>query len=151
MHPFRYDLVNSPPESLLDTVRQCLRTYNRDSNPIFFAIVDDPNYAKQPLNVFAFDASDYCIGGLLGSTDLSWLKIDILTVHPDHRRRGIGQRLVELAEIEARRRGCRHSYLDTMSYQAPDFYPKLGYEISGRLQDWDSHGHTKFLFTKNLA
>jgi len=147
----RFEVTATPNESILETVRQCLRAYNRSSNPDFFAIVDNPTYTKPPLNAFAFDETGACIGGLLGATDLSWLKIDILAVHADHRRSGIGQRLMRLAEDEARSRGCRYCFLDTMSYQAPDFYRKLGYQISGRLEDWDSHGHTKFLLTKSLV
>ena len=27
----------------------------------------------------------------------------------------------------------------------------LGYQISGKLENWDFHGHTKFLFTKPLT
>jgi ribosomal protein S18 acetylase RimI-like enzyme len=58
---------------------------------------------------------------------------------------------MELAEREAVARGCRHAFLDTMDYQAPDFYQKLGYQIAGKLDDWDSHGHAQFLFTKQLS
>jgi hypothetical protein len=37
-----------------------------------------------------------------------------------------------------------------MDYQAPAFYQKLGYQIAGKLEDWDSLGHSKYLFTKQL-
>jgi ribosomal protein S18 acetylase RimI-like enzyme len=66
------------------------------------------------------------------------------------RRDGIGRHLMELAEREAANRGCQYAYLDTMDYQAPEFYLKLGYQIAGRLDNWDSHGHTKFFFVKRL-
>ncbi len=151
MDSLRFDVNSAASEELLECVRKFLHAYNRASNPVFYAIVDDPTHTNQPLNVFAFDAPDQCVGGLLGSTDLAWLKIDILVIHADHRRCGIGSHLIRLAEGEARARGCRYSFLDTMSFQAPEFYPKLGYQICGRLEDWDSHGHTKFLFTKKLA
>src|SRR5438874_6943653 len=121
----RFDVISQPSDSVLEAVRQCLRAYNRESNPVFFAILDSPSHAKHPLNVFAFDPSDQCVGGLLGATELSWLKIDILAVHAEYRRSGIGRRLMQLAEEEARSRGCRHVFLDTMSFQAPDFYRKL--------------------------
>jgi len=35
-----------------------------------------------------------------------------------------------------------------MDYQAPDFYRKLGYQIA---ENWDSHGRTKYLLTKQLS
>ena len=37
-----------------------------------------------------------------------------------------------------------------MDYQAPDFYESLGYTITGRLDDWDSHGHAKLFLVKRL-
>jgi hypothetical protein len=35
------------------------------------------------------------------------------------RMQGVGRSIVETAEAEAVRRGCRYAYLDTMDYQAP--------------------------------
>lgn len=35
---------------------------------------------------------------------------------------------MEAAELEAMQRGCKKSFLDTFSFQAKDFYIKLGYE-----------------------
>jgi hypothetical protein len=43
------------------------------------------------------------------------------------------------------------AYVDTFDYQAPDFYRKVGFEVSGRLDNWDSHGHAKIFLTKQLA
>jgi hypothetical protein len=36
------------------------------------------------------------------------------------------------------------------AYQSPDFYRKLGYQVAGKLEDWDSHEHMKYFFTKKL-
>ena len=37
------------------------------------------------------------------------------------------------AEGRAIERGCHSSWVDTFSFQAPGFYPKLGYEPFGEL------------------
>jgi len=58
---------------------------------------------------------------------------------------------MELAEQEATARGCRYAYVDTMDYQAPTFYRKLGYQLAGQLDDWNSRGHAKCFFTKRLV
>ena len=47
-------------------------------------------------------------------------------------------------------RGPSRSYTDTLDYQAPQFYPACGYRESGRLPNWDSHGHDKIFFIKEL-
>ena len=101
--------------------------------------------------MFALDAANRPLGGLLGETQLAWLKIQYVSIRADARRRGIGSRLMSLAEAEAINRGCKYAFLDTMSYQAPDFYQKLGYRIAGQLDNWDSHGHAKFFLVKTLA
>ena len=38
-----------------------------------------------------------------------------------------------------------------MDYQAPGFYQSIGYQIAGQLDDWDSHGHTKYFLGKDLG
>ena len=127
-----------------------LRQYNRAQNPDFFTKRDLPEHAPRPLNLIARDASGRIFGGLLAATQFTWLKIDILAIAPDFRGQDIGTRLMQAAEAGALSRGCTYVYVDTMSYQAPKFYEKLGYTLAGKFEDWDSHGHTKYEFTKLL-
>ena len=67
----------------------------------------------------------------------------------DHRNKGIGSKLLFEAEKEAVLRGCHHVHLDTMSWQAPEFYKKHGYEVIGTLPDIPL-GNEKFLLIKAL-
>ena len=57
--------------------------------------------------------------------------------------------LLQKAEQEAVARGCHHVHLDTMSWQAPMFYQKHGYEILGVLPDIPK-GNQKYLLIKSL-
>ena len=128
-----------------------LRTYNRERNGEFFAKRDLPEHAARKLNLVARDSEGRIVGGLIAETQFTWLKIEILSVAPESRHRGIGSLLMNAAETEARARGCQYAYLDTADYQAPLFYEKRGYTVAGKLPDWDSHGHAKYLFVKRLG
>jgi GNAT superfamily N-acetyltransferase len=101
--------------------------------------------------VFARDQHGNVVGGLFAETQFSWLKISVMSVFVPFRSQGIGSELLRVAEGEAAHRGCRYAYVDTMEYQAPQFYRRQGYQAAGELKDWDSHGHTKYLFTKLLT
>jgi len=39
-----------------------------------------------------------------------------------------------MAEAEARKRGCSNATLNTFSFQAPEFYRKLGYRIVATIE-----------------
>lgn len=89
------------------------------------------------------------VAGVIGATYWNWLHIDLMWVKDELRGRGYGQRLLAMAEEEARRRGAKHVYLDTFSFQAPEFYKKYGYRVFGELADFPA-GHTRYFMTKEL-
>jgi RimJ/RimL family protein N-acetyltransferase len=87
------------------------------------------------------------VGGLLGFTHWNWLFISHLWLADASRGFGMGRRMIETAEREAARRGCRHAHCDTFDFQALPFYERLGFEIFGRLDDYPP-GHTRFYLRK---
>ena len=87
----------------------------------------------KPLCVFARDDAGDLIGGLTGRTYWKYLDIAFLWVSEAYRGRGLASEIMAAAEIEASRRGCEHVMVDTLSFQAPGFYQKLGYSEFGRL------------------
>ena len=101
------------------------------------------------LNIVEYDNSGNIIAGILGGTYWGWMHIDILWVDENHRRQGLGSQLLETAESEAINRGCHSVHVDTMSWQAPDFYKKHGYETISELNDIPS-GNKKFHLIKKL-
>jgi GNAT superfamily N-acetyltransferase len=78
-----------------------------------------------------------------------WLFVNWLWVADSYRKRGIGSRLMAQAEAAAREKDCRAAYLDTFTFQAPEFYQRLGYREFGRLDDFPP-GHARIWFTKAL-
>jgi GNAT superfamily N-acetyltransferase len=133
-----------------DAVREWLRVHNWSANPEFMQKWIAPEHEAKPVVLLAEASKGEIIGGLFAHTQLSWLRISIMAVHPDWRGRGVGAGLLVEAERMAVERGCLHAHVDTMSYQAPEFYLKHGYRIAGEFPDWDSHGHAKLHFLKAL-
>ena len=78
------------------------------------------------LNIVEYDENQNVIAGILGGTYWGWLHIDILWVDENFRCKKIGSRLLIAAENEAKKRGCHSVHVDTMSWQAPEFYKKHG-------------------------
>jgi GNAT superfamily N-acetyltransferase len=99
---------------------------------------------------FALFAPDQeIVGGVVAAIFWDWLYIDLMWIKDELRGRGYGSRLLTLAEDEARRRGATNAYLDTFSFQAPDFYRQHGYEVFGELADFPA-GHQRYFLAKRL-
>lgn len=101
------------------------------------------------LNIVEYDENQNVIAGILGGTYWGWFHIDILWVDENFRSKKIGSRLLIAAENEAKKRGCHSVHVDTMSWQAPEFYKKHGYELISEL-DNIPNGYKKFHFIKRL-
>ena len=86
--------------------------------------------AVRPLACFARRADGTLVGGAIARTWGACCEIQQLWVDEAHRRQGIGRRLVGMVEAEARARGCTLLYLETFSFQCPDLYRALGFEIA---------------------
>jgi ribosomal protein S18 acetylase RimI-like enzyme len=96
-----------------------------------------------------YDKDKNVIAGILGGTYWGWMHIDILWVDSKYRKQGLGSKLLQAAESEAKKRGCHSVHVDTMSWQAPDFYKKHGYKAIGQLNDIPL-GNKKFHLIKNF-
>ena len=99
---------------------------------------------------FALHAPDQSIvGGIIGETHWNWLFINLMWISKELRGKGFGHRLLLAAEEEGRKRGATHAYLDTFSFQAPEFYKRHGYQVFGVLEDFPP-GHRRYYLTKEL-
>ena len=88
------------------------------------------------LSVYLRNNDNEIIGGLTGKTFGNWLHIESLWVAEKERGKKLGSKLMQAAEAEAISRGCIGSTLDTFSFQALDFYKKLGYSVIGTLSNY---------------
>jgi predicted N-acetyltransferase YhbS len=148
---FQFDLVHTLPPDATESLESSLLNFNREQNAQFWQACELPANAARPLNVCARTECGRPIGALTGETQFKWLKIALMSVETPYRGQRVGTHLLQLAEAEAVRRGCQYVYVDTMDYQAPAFYERLGYTIVGQLNDWDSHGHAKLFLVKRLV
>ena len=96
------------------------------------------------------DASGEVVGGLFGRKYYGWLFVELLFVPELGRRQGLGSRMLAEAEAFARSKGCIGVWLDTFSFQAPDFYPKHGYKRFGVIEDYPK-GSTRVFYRKRFG
>ena len=108
-----------------------------------------PGDADVPLEILLRDGSTI-LGGLVGFTRWNWLFVQKLWVENSLRNQGYGKRLLHLAEQESLQRGCIGSRLNTLGFQAKEFYEKMGYEVVGRIDDYPP-GQTYYQFCKRLG
>jgi ribosomal protein S18 acetylase RimI-like enzyme len=130
-----------PTPAELEFLEDRLYEFNAKATGIFDAL---------SLAIFGRDAHGELVAGLCGHTWGGCCEIRQVWVHESYRGRGLGRQLLELAEKEARRRSCFQIILATHSFQAPEFYRKLGFEIVERLQDYP-RGHQHLHLRKLLS
>ena len=112
------------------------------------AFLADSRYSYFGLFVREEAAGTAIRAGLVGHCYAGWLFIALLWVAADLRRRGIGRGLMAAAERHGREFGCHSAWVDTFSFQGPDFYPKLGYREFARLDV--PPDHLRIFFKKPL-
>ncbi len=138
----QFRLLSEPNSSASD------QQFIRDSVDEFNMVtVNDRNYS--PVTIFVRDASGTIVGGILGGVWGGWLHITYLWVADEFRQQGYGTQLLRAAEDEAREKGCQRVFLETHSFQAPDFYRRSGYAVIGQLNDYPP-GHSYFMLWKSL-
>ncbi len=102
------------------------------------------------LAIFVRDDEDRVVAGLYGWTWGGCAFVDRLWVDEARRGHGLGTRLMQAAEREARARGAFQMLLHTHSFQAPAFYERLGFERASALDDYP-RGHQDITMRKRLA
>jgi GNAT superfamily N-acetyltransferase len=138
----QHDLIldDAPCEADVRFVEEQLISYN-------IAATGYNDY--RPLAVLVRDNSGTIRAGLTGYTWGGAFKIEYLWVHEELRGQRYGSHMLLAAEQEAIRRGCHLAVVDTHSFQAPHFYPKLGYVQCGFVED-SPEGHSDTIYRKVL-
>lgn len=137
---YQITYVDDPEQSAWGIIGRGVGSYNKQQ-------AGDNHFERLCFVLRAPD--EEVVGGVLGEVYWDWFYLDLLWVKEALRGRGYGHQLLTTAENEARRRGAKNAYLDTFSFQAPDFYKQHGYQVFGELSDFPP-GHQRYFMTKQF-
>lgn len=142
MNPFKITLTETENTSECAEVIAQLRAFN---------IAHLGPSRRKGLNLVLRNEAGDLKAGLVGVTYWSWLHVDFLWVDESLRGQGHGAKLLREAEAVAVSRGCLHSSVDTFSFQAPEFYKKMGYQSFGVLNECPVSQQKRYFFYKAIA
>lgn len=108
-----------------------------------------PGYYPRKFSIFARDNDGAVIGGVTGEDLYGYMYLEMLWTSEDHRGKGLGSKLVKAAEVEGKKRGCGYMWVSTFSYQAPEFYAKVGFKEFAKLPDFPK-GHERIFLWKSI-
>lgn len=136
----RIELTDQPSAVDLDSLSAGLGDFNT---------ADVGPSDRRALAIFVRDEGGAVIGGLNGYTAWGWLFTQWLWLAEDLRGQGLAGRLLQMAEDEARTRGCHGAWIDTFNPVARRTYERQGYAVFGQLEDFPI-GRTRFFLRKAL-
>jgi GNAT superfamily N-acetyltransferase len=135
-----FEVTDNPPPEDIDRIGERLAAFNAaDVGPA----------GKQGLAVLVRGEDGAVAAGISGYTAWGWLYVQWLWVDESLRGRNVAARMLDVAEAEARRRGCHGAYIDTFSPTALKVYERQGYAPFGALPDFP-RGRTRTFLSKSL-
>ncbi|MEJ7849231.1 MAG: GNAT family N-acetyltransferase [Pyrinomonadaceae bacterium] len=139
---YEITLEENPSDDELNILRNGLAEYA-------FGLFGETSVAD--VTFFLRDESGVIVGGVHGNYgSFGWMYVDTLWVSERLRGKDYGTRLINLIEDAALKKGCTQAYLNTFSFQAPEFYKKLGYTVFAELEDFPA-GHSRVFMRKRLS
>lgn len=138
---YSIEILSNPSNAHRDLILDPLLEYNdRAAPPSGFEtvaiIIRDKQTSEQT-------------GGLWAKINYDWLIVELIFVPENLRGQDLGSVLLSKAEEIAVGKNCVGIWLDTHSFQAPDFYIKRGFEVFGTLED-HPRGASRFFLRKTF-
>jgi GNAT superfamily N-acetyltransferase len=137
----RLELNDAPQEVDYQAILAPLKEYNQAQA----GLIETEKFA-----LLIKDDAGATQGGLYARISGQWLFVELLVVPEAARGQGLGAKLMARAEAQAREKGCQGIWLDTFSFQAPDFYRRLGFSLFGELKDYPVAGYNRFFMQKRF-
>ena len=127
-----------------DTISKQLQADTAAKRPAF-------SNREKTLVCFVIRDEGEIIAGINGEIFWNNMHISLFAVHPNYQGQGFGSQLLQQMEAEAHSHSCRMMYLETLSWQAPDFYTKHCFEIVGKLDGYPIEGECQYYMRKLLV
>lgn len=111
-----------------------------------------PEHENLESKLYAIEAENESgfAGGIAFTKQFETAHVNALAVEKAYRGQQIGSSLLKEMEQYVESIGVHTVSLSTLSYQALDFYQKLGYTLSGSMIDYPRRGLTKYALYKRL-
>jgi GNAT superfamily N-acetyltransferase len=136
----QFEITDTPAAADHDVVAKSLTAFNTGE-------VGPPE--RRTLCVFIRDNGGKVVGGSSGFTQWGWLFTQLLWISEEMRGQGLAGTLLQHAEDEARRRGCKGAWIDTFSPHAKHAYERQGYAVFGEIPDFVA-GRSRYFLQKRL-
>lgn len=137
----KIDFTLSPKSEDIESIYENLGEFNQK----FIPEVEDISFG-----FFIRDDLGKVIGGLTGFIFVTSIQIRFLWLSEELRNQGVGSKLMNEVESEAKRREIENIMVDTFSFQAPKFYESLGFSEIGRYEDYFVKGVDKIFYHKKV-
>lgn len=125
-----------------DFIRKKVIEYNMEQLP------ENLKTSNDNVSFILKDDEGKIIGGITANIFWNHMHIESLWVDKSVREKGFGRELLKRIESYALDKGCRFIFLDTFSFQAPEFYKNNGYEVFGTIEDHPKGFNQYFLYKK---
>jgi ribosomal-protein-alanine N-acetyltransferase len=137
-------------DELLRLNIRCFRNGENYNKHTFKYLLTQPH----ALGYMARTAADDMVGFvLLIRNDDGTAHITTVGVAPEHRRRGIAERLIEHVDVALKQRGVSTVVLEVRvgNFPAQNLYRRAGYTVVQRMQRYYHNGEDGFLMMKSLV
>lgn len=123
--------------------REILASTKADSKRVFDMLMEYNNRYMHDFKDYNFHVEENgeIIGGIVAWSVSDTLEVEYLRIADAHRKEGLGTRLLQHVEDLARKDGLKRVRLYTLSFQAPEFYKRLGYQVEFVSPAFDNYSH----------
>ncbi|MFW9778986.1 MAG: GNAT family N-acetyltransferase [Candidatus Heimdallarchaeota archaeon] len=142
--PHRFFISENPSDAEMKIVQKGLEDHNK-RQPYGELAIPTPD-----ISLVLKNHDGIIIGGVITSMLTGVMHLEVLWVEESYRNQGFGKALVLEAERIGKEKGYSASQTWTFSFQAPEFYQRIGYKIVG-IFDGYTNDITEYVLLKKFG